>query len=163
MGTWVRISGKIDVDVGCLYNRNELSPYRYENYKRVQKMIEKWIDRAYRKYLYKGLGIDCHCGVTFDESSTYHSNYEHLYDCIGENEYDVTCYNDLTIYINVWDRNGLLNDGELFVNAVLQNLKSNQCFVRDTTMINVTADYSRDMVVFNGKRKATFDPGWYED
>ena len=29
MGTWVRVSGKIDVGVDCLYHRNELSPYRY--------------------------------------------------------------------------------------------------------------------------------------
>ena len=72
-------------------------------------------------------------------------------------------YDGLTIYLNVWDRNGLLSDGEKFVGTVLQILKSNQCFVRDTTMINVTADYSRDIVIFNGVQKATFDPGWYED
>ena len=101
--------------------------------------------------------------MTFDEQSAYHSNYEYLYDCTGQNRYDITRYDGLTIYLNVWDRNVLLSDGEKFVGTVLQILKSNQCFVRDTTMINVTADYSRDIVIFNGVQKATFDPGWYED
>lgn len=153
MGTWVRVSGKIDVDISCLYHRNELSPYRYEDYKRVQSVIKKWIERAYRKHLFKGLGLDCYCGMTFDEQSAYHSNYEYLYDCTGQNRYDITRYDGLTIYLNVWDRNGLLSDGEKFVGTVLQILKSNQCFVRDTTMINVTADYAPEqLIVYTGNK-----------
>ena len=158
MGTWVRVSGKIDLNLYHIYDRlNEyghpLSSYRYEHFKLVQQQIKKWIERSFHKHLDQGFTCDKHCSVVFDESTAYHSPYDTLEDPINNNRYNISQYDCVTVYINVWDRNGMLEGGKAFVDNVLHTLQSNGCFVNFTTMINVTADYAPEqLIVYTGDK-----------
>lgn len=158
MGTWVRVSGKIDLNLYHIYDRlngygHPLSSYRYEHFKLVQQQIKKWIERSFHKHPVQGFTCDKHCSVVFDESTAYHSPYDTLEDPFNNNQYNVSQYDYVTVYINVWDRNGMLEGGKAFVDNVLHTLQSNGCYVNSTTMINVTADYAPEqLIVYNGDK-----------
>ncbi len=156
MGTWMRANGKIDLDLTNMYQLNKLSTYRYEHYVKAQAMIRKWIERQVNNLFDLTYTLDQHCTIMFDESTCHHSPYETLKD-FDEQMIDVSRYDSVTIYINLWNRHCVYDSGCDLIEKIFHTLRSNGCWIQDTTLVTVTADNVREMTLFGSEKKMTID------
>ena len=154
MGTWVRINGQINVNLGCAYRRFSENPCVYEYYVNMKNRIKKWVDRAYRKHLSIGLPIDCGCDVLFIDRQQSHRNEG--YDFFS-NPSDLSEYNYCTIVLHVWDRNGDFNNGSAFIEDVFHKLRTNGIEIEFGTFVTVQPDYSSTALAYTPQGRYSVD------
>lgn len=65
-------------------------------------------------------------------------------------EYNVSCYDQCTFYLNVWNRYGTHEQGDTFVKKMIHTLKSNGAFFAWDTQITVTTDLTNIMSIYDG-------------
>lgn len=149
MDTWVRIDGKINLNISNMFDSFNLSEYRHEDYVILKQKIESIVQRSYHQDL--DCGFDTYCGVTFDDKCCHRSNYLYLTDTVDPNKkHYVTSYDSCVLYLNVWSRSGSYEQGQQFVENMINSLKSNNCNVEHGTKIIVTADYTDKLSIYTG-------------